>query len=82
MTSFTVKVNVEQDGEYYNINSYLDDLVESEDHVEDIIATLLVKTTIDRMNEIKKSITEGHLEDLLNEYEALVKEATANEKAE
>lgn len=82
MTSFTVKISIEKDGEYYTINSYLDDLTESKDKMEDMIATLLAKTTLEKMNEIKKEISDGNVSTLFNEYEALVKEAIDSEKSE
>lgn len=81
MTSFTVNVNVEKENDYFNINFYLDNLVESEDHVEDMVATLLVKSVMDKMDYIRENISEEKISNLISEYDALIKEAIASEES-
>lgn len=75
MTSFKVNVDCIKDGDDFTIGSYLSDLVESEDKVEDMIITVIANTVINKLNEIKNCFVENSLDPLIDEYNKIIEKA-------
>jgi len=79
MASFTVNVDIKQEGEGFMINTYLSDVKESGDGVESVITTLLANAVADKMIEVKEKIADNKLEDLVEEFKKLTDLANKTE---
>lgn len=79
MASFTVNVDIKQEGEGFMINTYLSDVKESGDNVESVITTLLANAVADKMIEVKEKIADNKLGDLIEEFKKLADLASKTE---